>query len=306
MVERAYSEELKRNISADEVWKLKNQGVLKDQHAFRCFDNECKVRLTFYGWDSPKVSHRFTIQNRDISGHHVHGCLAIGPEEEGKQRKEGLNEIENAIGVGETIVLGNTLPKTISLGLRKHDNIMPIQQENGKKSKPNKSTKRKRVQKKHVNELGNVIDMFNSPDIDNRVFLETQFRLQRKIEKKVSVLGLSGLRSLEELFFNIDNGVNPKVNFFHIFYGRAHLEHPEWAKKPNQKNIIQLIYNGNSELTILTNRVGLERILKKENRIDELLHSGEKFDLYFGGFFDENGKGKSLTQAMYRSFYIKM
>lgn len=303
MTERAYSEELKKEVSADEAWKLKNQGRLKDRQGFHCFDKECGVRLTFYGWDSPEVSHRFTIQNRDISGHHIRGCMAVGPEEEKTQRKEEIDDIEESISVGKALVLGNTLSRETSSGPRNDDTSVSIEQRDAEVDRVDSSEENKKTQKRHVNELANIVDMFNSPDISNKFFFATRFRMQKK--SGAPVKGLVGSRCLEEIFFDMDRGVNPEPNFVHIFYGKAHLKYPEWATKSSQKNIVQVVYDSNSELEILTNRIKLKRVLRGENTVDGLLRSGESFELYFEGFFSGGKTGKPLTSAMYRSLYVQ-
>lgn len=65
--------------------ETKKEGELKDSKKFHCFDTACGIRLTFYGWDFPEVSHRFTIQNRETTGHHIHGCMAMENKKEEKK-----------------------------------------------------------------------------------------------------------------------------------------------------------------------------------------------------------------------------
>lgn len=209
MSERAYSLELKEEISAKKASELSRTGVLSNAKNFRCGDFDCAIDLTCTNWNKSGKKYYFTPSFKDEL--HIVGCTQISVREEREQTKR------EAHGAKETIKKNGVIKMTKSNN-QARTNIgvknVPITLSSANSSSALKGSTRTKEEYRHMYSIASFIDLFSDNDVDNNA----QF---------VSIDGKE--LSLNTLFISTTSksftwGVN------RIFYGEALLKTSSSAK----------------------------------------------------------------------------
>lgn len=303
MTKKAYSEQLEETKTADEIWTAIQSHQIDDPKAFHCSDPECHVKLTYYGWSSPKVSHRFTLQDESPEGHHILGCTAVGKITQKRQAKRAVDYVNHAVADQTAIVFSNRPTTAVSKVQKSNTNDQSTDTTETKQSKANQD-KPIRHTKVHVNELNTIVDLFNNSTFDNNKLYPFNFNFDANSPfARRSLPNMHGTASLNTLFWNLAQKPAKKEDF-HIYYGPAHLAKPKWGTDEQQKSVVQVIFENHPKLTLYTQKSKLSRVLYGEN-IQPLIDKHTPLIAYFEGTFNDKWKGVSLTLAIYRSLFLQ-
>ncbi|MCC4373112.1 hypothetical protein [Limosilactobacillus reuteri] len=282
MVELAFSEELKRKVSALEANKLSKSGQLQSKYSFHCLDQVCQIPLTCTNWC--REGKRYYFKPSSNSKSHVDGCSMITSEEFKAQNEKDVNESKNTIKNGGYIIIDKYpgRSKTQSTAVPKANTLFQNQ-------------KNIKLRKKGINIAG--VKKQNSHR--SSMYSLIQLWKDKNILHNQNFLVLNGKNmSLNELFINLPNCAR-QVNGMHIFYGKAIITHKnDWPTCFKFCNFNRAILYGNYDY------------LKKRPAtmtIDNYISSGKSVDVYFRGYLQEEGnklKFLPFNEFLYQDIYI--
>lgn len=273
MSERAYSEELRKEISAIEAYKKSLDGSLKSAKAFRCHDTKCRIKLTCSNWKINNAKRLFfTPSNRDEL--HSVECSTVTYDEEKYQVK-----IETKQGKGTIIKNGiidmrratmTSKPNNGLESITSNDNISKNIRRN------NVSKDKEGTENRNVSSIKTYINFYYDNTIDNDL---CNIRVDGEII------------SLNTLFVDAKQEMEEGVN--RIFFGNAIVKTAEFNKE-----IVSLEFVDANKSVIYTNK---EKLLTRiSSRIlNKYLDNNEECRLYFRGSIDNNGKFISFNGKNY-------
>ncbi|AOA00689.1 hypothetical protein BFC22_11585 [Carnobacterium divergens] len=276
MAERAYSIEIKKEITAKKASELSQKGDLLDSKNFYCIDPNCAINLTCTNWNRRGKKYYFTPSSKDDL--HIVGCTQISASEAKEQSKR------EAVGAKETISKNGLIKMTKSVNKVR----TTIKATNAELSTNTGSSfsnlnigKKAKEEYRHMYSIASFVDLFNDNDVDNN----TQFV---SIEKNKI--------SLNTLFIQ-SSSTYVEWNATRIFFGKAKLKSISFDKiglKSEKKNVVEIEFIDSkfpkiySNITMLSKRATTSNILEyldtdKYTTVyfrGKLLNSGNKFERF--------------------------
>ncbi|WP_423363096.1 hypothetical protein [Mycoplasma sp. P36-A1] len=279
MAERAYSLELRKNVTAKEALKLARTGVLVDKHNFQCCDKKCGVSLTCSNWDSPGKRDFFRVSTNE-RWHEV-GCSEVTLKEEKQFIETETQDAKTVISKNELIKMVKSIPQASHT--EKNSDIESESQ--GEKSRSSSSTS-KQVRKEAHNyySLESFINLNKDKDIS-------------KIDKILKINDET--LSLNDLFIKSTSRFFPWGKD-RIFYGKAKL-----TRVNDKKDMVQIEFIDStlpkiySNIPMLSKRSGTSNITK-------YLDTGMFPTIFFRGKIITGGKkSDSFNEKIYTDLYFK-
>lgn len=276
VAERAYSIEIKKEITAKKASELSQKGDLLDSKNFYCIDPNCAINLTCTNWNRRGKKYYFTPSSKDDL--HIVGCTQISASEAKEQSKR------EAVGAKETISKNGLIKMTKSVNKVR----TTIKATNAELSTNTGSSfsnlnigKKAKEEYRHMYSIASFVDLFNDNDVDNN----TQFV---SIEKNKI--------SLNTLFIQ-SSSTYVEWNATRIFFGKAKLKSISFDKiglKSEKKNVVEIEFIDSkfpkiySNITMLSKRATTSNILEyldtdKYTTVyfrGKLLNSGNKFERF--------------------------
>lgn len=165
MVERAYSLEVKKTISAFEAQKYSLEGRLNSEKNFRCIDQDCQIPLTCTNWKK-KDGKRFYFKPSHNDELHVEGCTCISPQEVKDQVSKEFIGAKGTVSDDGIISVKKSLSKARVTG----DTVvgsLDIAEQSRSSSRTNIS--RNQVQDRQFSSVATFVELYEDPQIDNNV-----------------------------------------------------------------------------------------------------------------------------------------
>ena len=301
MSEIAYSIELGRKVSKQEIRSLQNSNKLFDPSAFECPDKNCRVPLSCACWDRSKHFKRqpfFYLSSREYI--HSFNCAYVTEKEVAEGIKMEISLMSEAQNNNTVIVLENS--KEYARKEESDDsNNGIISNPKSRRNKTNTHTKNSPTTK-HFRNLASFVAMYYDPDVDNNFPIKLNFHFEtRTPELNVNISNTKMVSTLQNLFYPIQKPISLKK--FHIFFGYAKIV------KLNNQGLAQVIFIDNDQISLYFNLNSYPNndILKiyagTLNNIDKLK---ELLVFFEGAFTFSNKKIQAipLTKQFYKSLYF--
>ncbi|WP_141994209.1 hypothetical protein [Bacillus sp. B4EP4a] len=280
MVKRAYSLELKENISAETAHKNSLSGILKNNRAFVCSDKECNIKLTCTKW-SDKSAKRIFFTPSSKNDLHIAGCNESGEDEEKHRSKFEKENAKTTIAKNGVIVLKKiSEQKTVKQESKYIKDAITIPTISNKSSN---DFNRVKPEGSYITSILSLIDMYKDTDLNNK----------NKILKISSTENLT----LEEFFFNIDTTSPIPTNKTRIYYGKVKVS---TFKETGLK--ISFI-NSHISQPLFTNK---KRMFDKYYGKYAKEHVDKDAEIYvfFRGYLNEKNKWCSFNNEFYKDLYF--
>lgn len=276
MVERAYSLEVKKTISAFEAQKYSLEGRLNSEKNFRCIDQDCQIPLTCTNWKK-KDGKRFYFKPSHNDELHVEGCTCISPQEVKDQASKEFIGAKGTVSDGGIISVKKSLSKARVTG----DTVvgsLDIAEQSKSSSRTNNS--RNQVQDRQFSSVATFVELYEDPQIDNNV-------------RNIRVEG--ELISLNEYFVKTTGQIVEDKQ--RIFYGLAWVSIADF-----NPGMLQIEFVGSDYPKVYSS---VESIKERSNtrNIADLIDE-ESEHIYFRGKL--NGKTKkfeSFNDKFYKDLY---
>lgn len=276
MVERAYSLELKKTISAFEAQKYSLEKKLNSEKSFRCIDIGCQIPLTCTNWKK-RDGKRFYFKPSHNDELHVEGCTCISPQEVKEQVNKEILGAKGTISDGGIISVKKSLSKARVNGNTVVGSL-DIAEQSGSSSRTNIS--RKQVQDRQFSSVATFVELYEDPQIDNSV-------------RNIRIEG--ELISLNEYFVDTTGQIVEDKQ--RIFYGLARVSIAGF-----NPDILQIEFIDSDYPKVYSS---VERIKERSNtkNIADLIGKDPEY-IYFRGKLDsQNNKFKSFNDKFYKDLY---
>lgn len=276
MVERAYSLEVKKTISAFEAQKYSLEGRLNSEKNFRCIDQDCQIPLTCTNWKK-KDGKRFYFKPSHNDELHVEGCTCISPQEVKDQvRKESIGA-KGTISDGGIISVKKSLSKARVTG----DTVvgsLDIAEQSKSSSRTNNS--RNQVQDRQFSSVATFVELYEDPQIDNNV-------------RNIRVEG--ELISLNEYFVKTTGQIVEDKQ--RIFYGLAWVSIADF-----NPGMLQIEFVGSDYPKVYSS---VESIKERSNtrNIADLIDEEPEYIYFRGKLNDKTKKFESFNDKFYKDLY---
>ena len=276
MVERAYSLEVKKTISAFEAQKYSLEGRLNSEKNFRCIDQDCQIPLTCTNWKK-KDGKRFYFKPSHNDELHVEGCTCISPQEVKDQASKEFIGAKGTVSDGGIISVKKSLSKARVTG----DTVvgsLDIAEQSKSSSRTNNS--RNQVQDRQFSSVATFVELYEDPQIDNNV-------------RNIRVEG--ELISLNEYFVKTTGQIVEDKQ--RIFYGLAWVSIADF-----NPGMLQIEFVGSDYPKVYSS---VESIKERSNtrNIADLIGENPEY-IYFRGKLDsQNNKFKSFNDKFYKDLY---
>lgn len=279
-IQKAYSLELKKEVSAFQANALALKNKISDPHAFRCVgSNDCNIPLQCINFDKAydqrKVAPYFKIPKGTTIMNHSKNCIY----HKKVIRNNEIQKVLNGYNLKDTRELNLVLSTSGFMEPKASHNYIT---DNNTAHDSNSSFIRKQPMKKHmekekntnVKSLKAIIDIYNNSDVYDK---ETIVNLPNN---KIS---------LDQLFINLDiEKTIPSHNFERIYFGDAKIEE---RKSTDAYYIIKfttqhrIIFEGNSRLTNPSILVFKDQIQSHKHlkALASIVNTNKIFKCYFFG-----------------------
>lgn len=278
MSERAYSEELNKEISAIEAHNKSLNGYLKSAKAFHCHDSGCGIKLTCSNWkkrDAKRIY--FTPSSREDL--HSIACSTVSNDEEKRQV-----EIETKEGK-------KTISKNGIIAMKKANDSSKssYNEENGELILDDEKEKRRNgvckdktgTENRNVSSIKTYINFYYDDNVDN-------YKQNIRIDGETI--------SLDMLFVDAKEQILPCVN--RIFFGNAIVTTPIF-----NNDLIAFEFVDTDKSIIYTNKkMFLTRISSRV--LNKYLDKKVECKFFFRGCIGNNGKFESFNGKNYCDMYI--
>lgn len=279
MSERAYSEELKREISALEAHKKSLTNELKSAKAFRCQDPACKIGLTCSNWNVADAKRIFFTPSSRNNLHSII-CSTISIEEEKKQIEIETDEGKKTICKSGIISMKKTKERAKSIDMLKGDKE-DFDVEN-RRARNNVRIDKTGVENRNISSIKTYVNFYYDEEVNNNAPI---FEVDGEII------------NLNTLFVDAKNEV--KEGITRIFYGKAILSTPDF-----NSDLISIEFVDSEKPCIYTNKKQL--FTRISSRIvNRYLDTGIEADLFFRGCINNSGKFESFNGKFYCDLHIK-
>lgn len=278
MSERAYSEELKREISAIEAHKKSIERTLKNAKAFHCHDEHCGIKLTCSNWaikDAKRIY--FTPSSRNDL--HSIACSTVSGDEEKRQieieteegkktiRKNGIIAMRKAVNNSKTKNDGENGVKGID--------VVTVERRNSV------SKDKTGIENRNVSSIKSYINFYYDDEIDNN---ERNIR----VDGEIICLNTLFVDAKEEIPFGVNR----------IFFGMTKVTTPSFNDK-----LVAFEFDDVDKPCIYTNK---EMLLTRINSrvLNRYLDTEVECNFFFRGCIDNSGKFVSYNGKNYCDVYI--
>ncbi|MBN3860080.1 hypothetical protein GKC56_06140 [Neisseriaceae bacterium PsAf] len=282
MSERAYSLELKKDISAKEASKLSSTGELKNQRAFQCCDTDCQISMTCTNWKK-KDGKRYFFRPSSQGALHVIGCDELSKDQTKKQDKLESSRAKRSIQNNGSIRIVKSVGKAKS------------------------NDKSNLITKKSSNKQNNTNNRLN-PNLNNN-----------NNNTKNETSNICSIASLVELFLNcevptviIENEtiklnelfLKSKSNEFpndciRIFYGEAKLRTSDFGNGMLEIEFID------SKLPKIYSNISSVSKNKSTSNLKDFLDQDINATVYYRGkLIQKSAKFKSFNDFIFKDIYF--
>lgn len=285
MSERAYSFELKKNITAKEAVKMSIKGIVDDERAFCCSDEKCNILLTCTNWKNIH-GERFYFVPSHNNELHVIGCDEVKIKEEKQQITKEIDDISYQIKNNGII----TMMKSPDRNTKGREDFEENAEENksvkGSRGKGEDKDSRTKSESKRAARIEAFIEVFLDPNSD----------------KNNPMINMDGkLLSLNQIFTSSNRDV--EYNRFGIYYGSATVK-----KCSFNKEMIEIIYD-NSELPKIYTSIESLKKVSNGNLIKKMINKENTVVTYFRGtpvLENEKKKFLSFNDKFYKDIYFEI
>ncbi|PID21905.1 hypothetical protein CSV61_06715 [Sporosarcina sp. P3] len=274
MAERAYSIELKKDISAKQASDYSIKGELYDMRAFQCSDSNCQIHMTCTNWNRKGVRYYFTPSSQDEL--HVIGCSELSTKEIKEQEKLESNLAK------ESIRKNGMIKMTKSMGKAKSQDKTDMKTEfTGERMNQSTSpTTKKKSEARHVYPIASFVNLFEDATVDN----DSQIVA---IEKEQI--------SLNDLF------IQSKANFIpygcmRIIYGEAVIRTADFGKDMLEIEFL------NSKLPKVYSNIKSISKNKSVSDVKNHLDTNKTVVVYYRGKLIKNGSTFKFVSFNYQVF----
>lgn len=283
MSERAFSLELKTNLSADEAWKYSIEGKLNDERAFRCCDPCCEIPLTCTNWNN-KNGKRFYFVPSHNDELHVIGCKQVSRKEIREQIVSDVISMIKEINNNGLIIMLRSPDKNT----KQEDTVNENINANNVNKKYSYIFNKQDREEKHEGHRSALIEpfveLFKRDDID-------------KDEKRILVDGKK--YSINDLFIRYDTTLTGNV--FGIFYGEAIIK----KIYPNEK-LVAIQFLNSSFPYVYTNEDSLNEI-ENGNKVKKYINTRKSFFVYFRGKYNKSTeKFENYNDKFYKDLFFDL
>lgn len=278
MSERAYSFELKRNISAIEAQKMSITGELHNSKAFRCNDEACKIDLTCSNW-GVKGAKRIYYTPSCRNNLHSIACMTLSIDDEKRQIEVETEDGKKTIRKSGIISMQKATEKVRKAG--NADNKEDARSGEVVRARNSVRTDKEGIENRNISSIKTYVNFFYDESIDNEARI---FKVNRE------------MLNLNTLFVDVKDEVEEKK--VRIFYGKATLSIPGF-----NTDMILIQFADCNKPSIYTNK---SQLLKRisSSVINKYLDKGTEAELFFRGYI-KNGKFESFNGKFYCDLYIK-
>ncbi|ELS0478087.1 hypothetical protein R4Y59_002698, partial [Enterococcus faecalis] len=245
MSEIAFSIELGRKVSKQEIRNLQSSNKIVDSSAFECPDKNCRVPLSCACWDKSKNFKRkpfFYLSSREYI--HSFNCEYVTEKEVAEGIKMELSLITAAQNNNTVIVLENSREYA-----RKEDSS---DSKTSRVSNPKRSSNKLNTHTqnspatRHFRNLASFVSMYYDTDVDNTSPIKLNFQFEpRTPELSVNISNTKMVSTLQNLFCPVQKPIN--IEEFHIFFGYAKIV------KLNDQGLSQVIFTNNDQISLYFN-----------------------------------------------------
>lgn len=277
MAERAYSCELNRDIWAKDAVNMSVKGSLRDERAFRCCDEKCRIVLTCTNWKNSNGKRFYFVPSHNREAH-VAGCNAVEPQKESKQARRVRNTT-SAIKNNNILTMVRVSDKRERrLDSSQADDELTLNKisVSYKEQNANYDTKQ---ENSRISKMAIWVERYNKAGA-----------------AKDSIINVYGKkRSLNSLFISCDTVIENDV--FGIFYGSALITRHE-----TKEGMIRITFVNSKFPPIYTN-VGA--LCPSVNGIDigKYVDTDESVETYFRGTYK---KGENKFYSYNDRFYLDL
>ncbi|KXU03341.1 hypothetical protein [Streptococcus oralis] len=276
MVERAYSLEVKKTISAFEAQKYSLEGRLNSEKNFRCIDQDCQIPLTCTNWKK-KDGKRFYFKPSHNDELHVEGCTCISPQEVKDQVSKEFIGAKGTVSDGGIISVKKSLSKARVTG----DTVvgsLDIAEQSRNSSRTNISSNQ--LQDRQFYSVATFVELYENPQIDNNV-------------RNIRIEG--ELISLNEYF--VDTTGHIVEDRQRIFYGLAWVSIADF-----NPDMLQIEFIGSDYPKVFSN---IERIKERSNtkNIADLIDKEPEYIYFRGKLNSKTKKFESFNDKFYKDLY---
>ena len=276
MVERAYSLEVKKTISAFEAQKYSLEGRLNSEKNFRCIDQDCQIPLTCTNWKK-KDGKRFYFKPSHNDELHVEGCTCISPQEVKEQVNKEVFVAKGIISDSGIISVKKSLSKAKVNGGK---SVASLDTAEHSTTSSGTNIHRNQVQDRQLSAVATFVELYKDPQIDNNV-------------RNIRIEG--ELLSLNEYFVDTTGQIVEDKQ--RIFYGQALVSIADF-----NSDMLQIEFIGSDYPKVYSS---VERIKERSNtkNIADLIGENPEY-IYFRGKLDsQNNKFKSFNDKFYKDLY---
>lgn len=278
MSERAYSEELNKEISAIRAHSESLDGHLKSAKAFHCYDSCCRIKLTCSNWEK-EVAKRiyFTPSSREAL--HSIACSTVSSDEEKHQVEIETEEGKKTISKNGIIAMKKANDSSKS-SHNKDNNTLDLETE--KKERRNGVSKDKKgIENRNVSSIKTYVNFYYDNEIDNNA-------------RNIRVDG--ELVSLEMLFVDAKEEIPTGIN--RIFFGDAIVATPVF----NDELVAFEFVDADKKIIYANKKMLLTRISSRI--LNKYLDKKVECKFFFRGCIGNNGKFESFNGKNYCDIYI--
>lgn len=278
MSERAYSEELKREISAIEAQRRSLNGELQSAKAFHCHDDSCGIKLTCTNWKVHNAKNVFyTPSNRS----HLHSitCSTISISDEKRQIEVETEEGKTTINKSGIISMEKVRERarTVTTSAEDKDDTS----EDSRVARNNVKTDRNGTENRNISSIKTYINFYYDDEIDNE---EPIFKVDGK------------LINLNTLF--VDARQEVKKGVTRIFHGIAFLKTSNFSP-----DVIAIEFIDSGKPCIYTNKKQLFTRISSRT-INKYLDKDVIANVFFRGNINEQKKFESFNGKFYCDLFI--
>ena len=283
MSERAFSLELKTNLSAQEAWKYSLEGKLNDERAFHCCDPCCEIPLTCTNWNNKNGKRiYFVLSHNDEL--HVIGCKQVSRKEIREQIGSDVKSMIKEINNNGLIIMLKTPDKNTKQEDPVKENIN-ANKVNEKHSYISNNQDREEKYEGHRSAIiESFIELFKRDDFD-------------KDEKRILVDGKK--YSINDLFIRYDTTLKDSV--FGIFYGEATIK-----KIYSKEKLVAINFLDSSFPPVYTNEDSLDKI-ENGNKVKKYIDTDKSFLVYFRGMYNGSTKRfEKYNDKFYKDLFFDL